>query len=184
MAICHLNMQLLCKKHISFSTWSSIINRRCLDKFHPFDPLCLFKMWKLTKTIRPNTQLLIQKVNWIRQKYIGAVRAKNNILSLLCLFVVIMLISKAVASENGNGILTQKVHVQIANNPRSPQMPDRSWITVFFPTPFIFRYYLPLRMFSLRVSYFGSFVHKQELRISLRNQAVIGRNWHQEWFLH
>jgi hypothetical protein len=44
MAICHLNMQLLCKKNISFSACYSFINRRCLGKFHPFDPLCLFKM--------------------------------------------------------------------------------------------------------------------------------------------
>jgi hypothetical protein len=47
MAIWHLNMQLLCKKRISFSACYSFINRWCLDKFHPFDPLCLFKMWKL-----------------------------------------------------------------------------------------------------------------------------------------
>ncbi len=47
MAICHLNMQLLCKKHISFSACYSFITRQCLGKFHPFDPLCLFKMWKL-----------------------------------------------------------------------------------------------------------------------------------------
>jgi hypothetical protein len=64
--------------------------------------------------------LLIQKVNSMRQ-YIGAVRAKNSILSLLCLFVESMPINKAVASGNGNRILTQKVHVQIANNLRSPQ---------------------------------------------------------------
>jgi hypothetical protein len=32
-----------------------------------------------------------------------------------------MPINKAVASGNGNRILTQKLHVQIANNPRSPQ---------------------------------------------------------------
>jgi hypothetical protein len=64
--------------------------------------------------------LLIQKVNWMRQ-YIGAVRAKNSILSPLCLFVETMPFNKAVASGKGNRILTQKLHVQIANNPRSPQ---------------------------------------------------------------
>ncbi len=32
-----------------------------------------------------------------------------------------MPINKAVASGNGNRILTQKLHVQIANKPRSPQ---------------------------------------------------------------
>jgi hypothetical protein len=50
---------------------------------------------------------LIQKVNSMRQ-YIGAVRAKNSILSQLCLFVETMPINKAVASRNGNIILTQK----------------------------------------------------------------------------
>ncbi len=64
--------------------------------------------------------LLIQKVNSMRQ-YIGAVRAKGSILSQLCLFVETMPINKAVASGNGNRILTQKLHVQIANNPRLPQ---------------------------------------------------------------
>ncbi len=52
MAISNLNIQLLYKKHIYFSACSSIINRRCLDKFYLFDPLCLFKMWKLTKAER------------------------------------------------------------------------------------------------------------------------------------
>ncbi len=47
------------------------------------------------------------------RQYIGAVRAKNNILSPLCLFNEIMPINKAVASGNGNRLLTQKLHVQI-----------------------------------------------------------------------
>jgi hypothetical protein len=55
------------------------------------------------------------------RQYIGAVRAKNNILSPLCLFDEIMPIDKAVASENGNRFLTQKLHVQITYNLRSPQ---------------------------------------------------------------
>jgi hypothetical protein len=55
------------------------------------------------------------------RQYIGAVRAKNNILSLLCLFNEIMPINKAVASGNGNILLTQKLHVQISYNLRSPQ---------------------------------------------------------------
>jgi hypothetical protein len=55
------------------------------------------------------------------RQYIGAVRAKNSILSPLCLFVETMPINKAVASGNGNSILTQKLHIQIANNARSPQ---------------------------------------------------------------
>jgi hypothetical protein len=55
------------------------------------------------------------------RQYIGAVRAKNSILYPLCLFVKTMPIKKAVASGNGNIILTQKLHVQIANNSPSPQ---------------------------------------------------------------
>ena len=69
--------------------------------------------------------LLIQEVIYMRQ-YIGAARAKHNILSPLCLFVETMPIYKAVASRNGNRILTQKLHVQIANNPRSPQSQTES----------------------------------------------------------
>jgi hypothetical protein len=42
------------------------------------------------------------------RQYIGAVRAKNSILFPLCLFVETMPINKAVASGNGNKILTQK----------------------------------------------------------------------------
>ncbi len=45
---------------------------------------------------------------------IGAVRAMNNILSPLCLFVETMPINKAEASGNGNRFLTQKLHVQIS----------------------------------------------------------------------
>jgi hypothetical protein len=55
------------------------------------------------------------------RQYIGTVGAKNNILFPLCLFVETMPINKAVASGKGNRILTQKLHVQIANNLRSPQ---------------------------------------------------------------
>ncbi len=39
----------------SVSAHSSKINRRCFDEFHPFIPLCLFKMRKYTNTIRPNS---------------------------------------------------------------------------------------------------------------------------------
>jgi hypothetical protein len=48
------------------------------------------------------------------RQYIGAVRAKNNILSPLCLFDEIMPIYKAAASGNGNRLLAQKLHVQIS----------------------------------------------------------------------
>ena len=55
------------------------------------------------------------------RQYIGAVRAKNNILSPLRLFVETMPIIKAVASGNGNRFFRGKRHVQNANTPRSPQ---------------------------------------------------------------
>ncbi len=61
----------------------------------------------------------ILKVNKMRQ-YIGAVRAKNNILSPLCLFVETMPIHKAVDSGSGKRFLTQKLHVKISYNLRSP----------------------------------------------------------------
>jgi hypothetical protein len=50
-------------------------------------------------------------------QFIGAVRAKNNILSPLCLSVKTMPIKKAVASGKGNTFFTQKLYVQIANKP-------------------------------------------------------------------
>ena len=55
------------------------------------------------------------------RQYIGAVRAKSNILTPLCLFIQTSPNNKAVASGNGNRLFTEKRHVQIANNPRSPQ---------------------------------------------------------------
>jgi hypothetical protein len=55
------------------------------------------------------------------RQYIGAVRAKKNILSLLCLFLETMPIIKAVASGNVNRFFRGKEHVQKANTPRSPQ---------------------------------------------------------------
>ncbi len=51
------------------------------------------------------------------RQYIGAVRAENNILSPLCLFVETMPIKKAGASGNGNRFFTQKLYIQIANKP-------------------------------------------------------------------
>jgi hypothetical protein len=54
-------------------------------------------------------------------QYIGAVRAKRNILTPLCLFIKTSPNNKAVASGNGNRLFTEKRHVQIANKPPSPQ---------------------------------------------------------------
>jgi hypothetical protein len=69
------------------------------------------------------------------RQYIGAVRAKNNILSPHCLFGEIMPINKAVASRNGNRFLTQKLHVQILYNLRSPQCQTIELINCFLPNP-------------------------------------------------
>jgi hypothetical protein len=56
-------------------------------------------------------------------QYIGAVIAEpeGKILSPLCLLVKTSPFILAVASGNGNRFFTQKLHVQIANKPRSPQ---------------------------------------------------------------
>jgi hypothetical protein len=59
-------------------------------------------------------------VAYSKSKLDAPVRAKDSILSPLCLFIETMPINKAVASGNVNRILTQKLHVQIANKPRSP----------------------------------------------------------------
>jgi hypothetical protein len=52
---------------------------------------------------------------------IGGVIAERSILYPLCLFVKTSSFNLAEASGNGNRFFTQKFHVQIANNPRSPQ---------------------------------------------------------------
>jgi hypothetical protein len=51
------------------------------------------------------------------RQYIGAVKAKRDILTPLCLFIQTSPNNKAVASGNGNRLFTEKRHVQIANNP-------------------------------------------------------------------
>jgi hypothetical protein len=66
------------------------------------------------------------------RQYIGAVTAVRNILTLLRLFIMTLPINKAVASANGNRILTQKLHVQIANISRSPQSQTNTQPIPFF----------------------------------------------------
>jgi hypothetical protein len=68
--------------------------------------------------------------------YIGAVRAKNSILSLLCLFLETMPNNKAVASGNGNRILTQKLLFKIANNPLLPQCQTEAELLSSYPPNF------------------------------------------------
>ncbi len=48
-----------------------------------------------------------------------------------------MPVNKAVASGNGNRILTQKLHFQIANNPRSPQCQTEAELCLL-PDPYNF----------------------------------------------
>ncbi len=59
-------------------------------------------------------------------------------------------------------------------------MPDRSWTTVFIPTPLIFRYHLPLKVFFHSVSgdVRGSDVHGERSlsqRGSRRQQPLTGQ---------
>ncbi len=77
------------------------------------------------------------------RQYIGAVGAENNILSPLCLFVETMPIKKAVASGNGNSFFAQKLYVQFANKPRSPQCRSEvQLLSLFRPTSFFVTIYL------------------------------------------
>jgi hypothetical protein len=55
------------------------------------------------------------------RQYIGGVIAERNILSPLCLLVETSPFNLAFARGNGNRYFTQKLHVKIANNPRSSQ---------------------------------------------------------------
>jgi hypothetical protein len=52
---------------------------------------------------------------------IGAVITERNNLTPLRLFVLTSPINKAVASGKGIRLFTEKQHVQIKNNPQSPQ---------------------------------------------------------------
>jgi hypothetical protein len=77
------------------------------------------------------------------RQYTDAVITKRNILSPLCLFVMTSTINKAVASGNGNRFLTQKQHVQISNNPRSPQgQTNAELLSPSRPTSFLVTIYL------------------------------------------
>ncbi len=61
----------------------------------------------------------------------------------LRLFVMTSPINKAVASGNGNRLFTEKLHVQIANNPRSPKCQiEAELLAPFPPTSFFVTIYL------------------------------------------
>jgi hypothetical protein len=74
---------------------------------------------------------------------IGAVITERNILIPLPLFVMTSPINKAVASGNGNRLFTEKWHVQIADNPQSPQYQIEAELLAPFPlTSFFVTIYL------------------------------------------
>ncbi len=61
----------------------------------------------------------------------------------LRLFVMTSPINKTVASGNGNRLFTEKRHVQIANNPRSPKcQTEAELLAPFPPTSFSVTIYL------------------------------------------
>jgi hypothetical protein len=64
------------------------------------------------------------------RQYVSAVRAKNNILSPLCLFVETMPIIKAVASENGRRFFRGKRHIQnrVGKNPGFLKKNPAQWV--------------------------------------------------------
>ncbi len=72
------------------------------------------------------------------RQYIGGVIAERNILSPICLIVQTSPIN--LANGNGNRFFAQKLHVQIAYNPRSPHSPMQTdvQLIVSFPINLIF----------------------------------------------
>jgi hypothetical protein len=68
---------------------------------------------------------------------IGAEITERNILIPSCLFIQTLPINQAVASRNGKRFLTQKLHIQIANKPLSPQCrTEVQLLSPFGPTSF------------------------------------------------
>jgi hypothetical protein len=78
------------------------------------------------------------------RQYIEGVIAERNILSPLCLLVE----TSPFASGNGNRYFTQKLHVKIANNPRSsqaqtdahilsPSRPISFFVTIYLKGPLL-----------------------------------------------
>ncbi len=75
--------------------------------------------------------------------YIGWVRADRSSLTPLCLFIMTSPINWALARGNGNRFITQNVHIQIANSPRSPQSQTKAqWWSPSRPISFFVTIYL------------------------------------------
>jgi hypothetical protein len=88
---------------------------------------------------------------WIRlRQYIGAVMVWSYWpkFPALRLFVETMPIYNVVATGNRNIEFYRETARSNCKKPAIATMPDRTWITGFFPTPLIFRYHLPLTSIS------------------------------------
>ncbi len=113
----------------------------------PMVVIFILQIWSASpiqdvNTSAPILLALWMFITWIRNgKLVSSYWPK---FSALRLFVETMPVYKAVASGNGNRLLTQKLHVQISYKLRSPQMPDWSSITVSVWTHLIVRYQLSL----------------------------------------
>ncbi len=84
---------------------------------------------------------------WISlRQYIGAVMVSSYWpkFPALRLYVETMPIYNAEATGNRNIEFYRETARSNCKKPSIATMPDRTWITVFFPTPLIFRYHLPL----------------------------------------
>jgi hypothetical protein len=91
-----------------------------------FDPPHLFKIW-----IRLRQYVMVSSY-WPK-------------FPARCLFVETMPIYNAVATGNRNIEFYRETACSNCKKPLIATMPDRTWISVFFPIPLIFRYHLPLK---------------------------------------
>ncbi len=112
--------------------WSYVNPPMFEYSFCKFDSPCLFNIW-----IR------------LRQ-YIGAVMVSSYWpkFPALRLFVETMPIHNAVATGNRNIEFYRETARSNCKKPSIATKLDRTWITVFFPTPLIFRYHLPLKQWQ------------------------------------
>ncbi len=114
-----------------------------LDEFHPSEPPCLFKIWKFTKAIRPNivggNNSLRQYIHGTKFHFLNRQAGSNLWIfwgftlrrlfkkSIRCVSILALLEQRRTFRPllaycgNGNRLLTQKWHVQIAYNLPSPQ---------------------------------------------------------------
>jgi hypothetical protein len=107
----------------------------------------------------------------IRAKTIGAVIKERTIFTPLPLFVLTMPIQKALTSGNRNiEFYRESTRSNFKKTPIAT-MADRTWITVFFPTPLIFRYHLPLSCQARAVFYSNLAIFLVSKHV-LKNQSV------------